>query len=200
MKQITVYSIKELEEDARGKAINDYRSIIDESFWGSGDDIVDSYKSCLHVFNITLEDYSLGPYDRPFAKLDIDDDIKELRGARALAWLENNGINDLRITRDEYLKNRTDYFKYGKAFRIPYYRIGHVKPCPLTGTCYDEVFLESLLNDVKSGCDLEDAFNNLRYVCTKLLENEADSRSSEEYIIEELEAKGYLFSSEGVRL
>lgn len=196
MKQIIAYSIKELEGKARDNAINDYRSIIDESFWdSSASDIVDSYKACLNAFNITLKDWSLGAYCRSYARLDIDDNIKELRGARALAWLENNGLNDLRITRKQYLERRKDYFKYGKL-----YRIGCVKPCPFTGMCYDEDYLEFLINEVKSGSDLKDAFNGLLSVRTKLLEAEADYRSSEEYIVEELEANDYLFTSEGKRL
>lgn len=196
MKQITVYSIKELEGKARDKAINDYRSVIEESFWDSGNDIVDSYKACLEAFGITLKDYSLGAYDRgTFARLDMDDNIKELKGVRALAWLENNGLNDLRITRKQYLERRKEFLNYGKS-----YLERCIKPYPLTGTCYDEDYLEFLINEVRSGSDLEDAFNGLLSVCTKLLESESDYRSSEEYIIEELEANDYLFTDKGVRL
>jgi hypothetical protein len=196
MKQITVYSIKELEGEAKKRAISDYKSILDECFWDSGNDIVDSYKSCLKAFNITLKNYSIGAYDRgTFARLDIDDNIKELRGARALSWLENNGLNDLRITRKQYLERRGDFFSFGKL-----YRVGCIKPCPFTGICYDDDFLDSLINDVKSGSALEDAFNGLLSTCTKLLESESDYRSSEEYIMEELEVNEYLFTDRGIRL
>lgn len=196
MKQITVYSIKELEDEVRERAISDYKSVIDETFWDGASEIFDSYKACLDSLGVDLVNYSLGVYDRgTFAKLDINDNIKELAGARAFAWLENNFLKDLRITRAEYLKNRKNYFKYGSD-----YRIGHVKPCALTGVCYDEAFIESLIKEIKEGSTLEDAFNNLLYVCIKLLENESDYRSSEEYIIEELEANDYQFTEKGMRL
>ena len=66
--------------------------------------------------------------------------------------------------------------------------------------CYDHDFLDTLIKDVKSGDTLEGAFNGLLDVCTKLLEYEADYRSSEEYIMGELSCNDYEFTETGLRL
>ena len=53
----------------------------------------------------------------------------------------------------------------------------------LTGYCADEDFIESLINDVKNGYTLREAFENLGRVADKLIEQEYDREVFEDSLI-----------------
>lgn len=187
---IEVYSFNELSDDAKEHARDKYREKNYEIDWQ-----IELFQSLMAVYkaaNIKVKDYSLGLNSYSYMKLDMDDNVKDLEGSRALAWLENNLFYKLRITRAEYLKNRKAYFGYGK-----HYRIGCVKACPLTGVCFDVDFLDDLQNSVKNGMCLGDAFKGLADTYVKLLQSEYDAQNSDEYIDEHLEINGYEFTEDG---
>lgn len=197
MKQVTIntYSASELKEvNLKGfeRALDEYRNDAIEVFWS--DEIMSSLKA---VFNSTdgvyLKDYSI-QWDYPnqsWVRLKWNNnDAKELSGSRAMAWLENNLLSYLRIGFNS--KDRWNLSKYGK-----YYRAGMIKPCPFTGICYDEDFLESLQNDIKSGETLESAFENLACKAGKLIKLEYEDQMSESYFIDHSDANQWTYDIDG---
>jgi hypothetical protein len=185
-----IYKFQELSEDAKKRAIEKYRESNDDIFWQS--EIFDSFKAIFEHSNIKIRDYSLGLCSRSIVKFDIEDQIGDLSGVRALAWLENNLLYKLRISRSEYLKKRKAYLSYGSE-----YRIGKIKPCPFTGVCYDETFLESLIEDLKSGSTIKEAYSSLADTYEKILQSEYDHQNSEDYISEHLTVNDYEFLETG---
>lgn len=198
-KQIRVYTAAELKRknpQAFEKALEHFRSCNDEIPWQG--EIIDSLKAVFkHTNGISnLRDWSIDAYGYSYVKFEFDqDEVGDLTGNRALAWLENNLLADLRIkptmpmftrftlpdgSRTEYQPTeRGELAKYGQ-----YYRPGMIKPCPFTGVCFDEDYLESLQNSIKAGDTLKEAFAELADVAAKLFRNEIEYQNSEEYFLE----------------
>ena len=182
MKRITVYSPAELKAkypEAFEKAHAEFAQNENDIPWT--DEIVDSLKELFKACNgVSLRGYSISDdAHRSYMKLVWShEDIKDFTGARAQAWLENNLLSDLRIPwrGDE----RKRLAKYGE-----WYRPGLIKPCPFTGVCFDEDYIESLQKDIKAGESLGDAFNNLCNVASHLIEQEYEYIASEEYFLEQ---------------
>jgi len=193
MRQITVFSITELSEKAKEKAIENYRSKNYEIF--NANEIFESLKTLFEVCNgVRLNDYSLGEYN---SYLDIQfnrDEVGELSEKRALAWIENNLLCELRIPDGIHAKYR-DYMRYGQ-----YYRANMIQPCPFTGICYDEDFLQSLLKDIKEGSTLKEAFEGLASEYQRIINNEIEYQNSEAYIVEHMEVNEYEFTEEGEQI
>lgn len=187
MKTIKLYTAEELKKKhPKGfdYALNHFQNSQDEIFWT--DEIMDSLKAIFKASGIRLLDWSIGAYSYSSIRFDMEKDTRELSGVRAQAWLENNLLSDLRIPYTG--KKRWELSQYGQ-----YYRAGMIKPCPFTGVCFDEDFLESLQNDIKTGSTLGEAYDNLCDVARKLLENELDYQTSEEYFLEQ----DYHFTKDG---
>lgn len=144
--------------------------------WGG--EIIDSLKATFKAAGLGKIHYEIGAYSYSYVQFEMDDDVRNLEGQRALAWLENNLLGSLRIPFTG--SQRWELSKYGK-----YYRSGMIKPCPFTGVCFDEDMIESLLKDIKAGDSLGDAFSNLASVAAKLMEAELESLQSEEYFLEQ---------------
>jgi len=179
---VTTYTAAELKEqfpDGFKRAFRHYQNTF-ESSWS--DAIFDSLKAVLDAANIRLRDWSLGAYSQGnHIKIEFPgsyaDEIAELSGPRAIAYLENNLFEPLRIPWKG--KKRTDLRKYGKS-----YYAGLIKPCPLTGVCFDEDYLDALRKSVSQGDTLKHAFKGLADVYAKLAEAEIEYQSTEEYFIE----------------
>lgn len=193
IKEIKLYKFDELEDDAKEKARDWYREMSAEDSYPL-DEMIDSLKALFKAAGIKLTNWSLGAYNQNnYVRFDLGDS-ENLTGKRALAWLENRLFNDLRITRAEYLKNRKAYLGYGDG-----YRIGKIQPCPLTGICYDEDFLDALKKAVKNGDTLKDAFNSLADKCASMIEAELDYRNKDEQVEESINANEYEFTEDGRR-
>lgn len=210
---VTTYTATELKEqfpDAFERALERHRNSPDlGDNWSS--EIFDSLKAVCNAANVTLRDWSLGAYNRgnhikvSFPGENEGYDTEHLCGKRAIAWLENNLFGALRVRPnmrvDDWSKfardpktGILDTRKLDKTAR--YYRpangklhrregrMGEIPPCPLTGVCFDEDYLEHLRKAVCSGDTLKDAFQGLADVYARLMEAEIEYQMTEEYFIE----------------
>jgi hypothetical protein len=192
-KIINIYSFNELSDEAKEHAIQEYRERNTDIFWA--DETIASLKGLFDNCNgIRLKNWSLGEYNS-WIRVDFDrEETEELSGKRAWAWIENNLLCNIRIPENSLSINgtRRELAQYGK-----YYRSGMIKPCPFTGYCADDAYLDSLLKDIKEGCDLKTAFEGLATTYQKIINGEIEYQNSEEYIAEHMEANEYEFDEEG---
>jgi len=190
---INIYSFDELSEEAKEKALNDYREGITEIFWA--DEILESLKGLFKKCSgVSLKDYSLNEYNSWICVEFAHDETENLSGKRAIAWLENNLLVNIRISDNSFAMNgtRRKLAKYGQ-----YYRAGMITSCPFTGYCADDDFLQDLISEVKQGTDLKTAFEGLAVTYQKLIQNEQEYQQSEEYIKEHFEMNNYEFDKDG---
>lgn len=200
-KTISIYSFDELSEEAKEKALNEYRKGITEIFWMY--EIVESLKGLFEkCHGVTLKDWSLGDC-QSWLRVSFDhDEIGDFTGKRAMSWIENNllvniryqyGISHIkeRVWKHECIKsiNQIDGSFINNA--------GTIKSCPFTGYCADDDFLQDLISEVKQGTDLKTAFEGLAVTCQKLIQNEMEYQQSEEYIKEHFEMNNCEFDEEG---
>lgn len=195
-KTINIYSFSELSQEAREHAIEQYREGNTEILWAS--EIFESLKGLFENCNgVKLKDYSLGECNSWLSVSFTNDEVENLSGKRAMAWIENNLLCNIRIPENSFAMNgtRLKLAQYGQ-----YYRAGMIKPCPFTGYCADDDFLDSLLKDIKEGSDLKTAFEGLASEYQKIINNEIEYQNSEEYIAEHFETNEYEFDEEGNRI
>lgn len=171
----TQQEMRERDEDTYWKAYNRWA----EGYFGWTDEIIESLKAVCEQAGVTIKDYSLGGWSGYKWRFEMPEPcmwdadpyladrnaLNYMSGTRALTWFENNILSYLRIP--WVGKKRWDLAKYGK-----YYRPGMVKPCPFTGYCADEDFLNSIVSDIKDGCTLGEAFQNLGRLAHKLIQQE----------------------------
>lgn len=174
--EITIYSFNELSDESKQRARERYRANNYETMWA--DEILDSLKTLFEVCSgITLKNYDLG-YRGSGLKIEFSqEEAGALSGKRAIAWLENNLLSTLRVPYRG--PQRTKLRQYGAD-----YYAGKIKPCPLTGVCYDEDYLSALRNDVNNGNTLIDSFRWLGNKYNELIEAEESYQNSDEYIDE----------------
>lgn len=189
---IQTYSIHELKDqfpNGYKRAVRNWQDNAHEIPWVY--ETCESLKQCVKMAGLKLRDWNLGPYNRNnFIRIEWNDDVANMDGARAFAWLENNLFAQFRIPWKG--QGRDSVRKYGKD-----YRPGLVKPCPLTGYCADEDYLTELRDAVKHGSSLESAFEGLADICQKLLEEELDAYMSEEYFAEHADCNELQFTEDG---
>ena len=188
-KTINIYSYAELSEEAKENALQNYRGKHNEIFWQ--EEILESLKGLFkNCSDISLKDYSLGEYNSWIKVEFTNEEVENFTGKRAMAWIENNLLSNIRIS--YYGEKRKELRQYGSG-----YYANKIKPCPFTGVCYDEDFLDCLLKDIKEGCDLETSFKELATAYKKIINNEWEYQNSEEYISEHFEANEYEFDIDG---
>lgn len=191
---IVTYSITELKNnfpDGFKRALSHWQNkqCYDDGIpWA--EETVDSLKALISAAGLALRDWSLGAYSRNnYIRIDFRD-YQEISGPRAMAWLENNLLGSLRIPWSG--KGRDEIRKYGKL-----YRPGLIRPCPFTGYCADESFLNALVKSIRGGDTIKEAFTSLADVCQDLLEQEADAQQSEEYFVDHAEGNDWQFTEDG---
>ena len=188
---IKTYDINELTPEAQQRALDHWVEHHHAIFWR--DEILESLTALFdHCNGVTLKNYSLD-YCQSWLTLSFDeDDARQLQGARAMAWIENNLIYGLRISWRGI--KRKELSKYGR-----YYRPGMVKPCPFTGLCYDDEYIDALLKDIKEGATLEQAFEWLVGTYQKMYTSEIEEQQSLEYFKEHASANEYQFLKDGTQ-
>lgn len=195
-KTINIYSASELQQENKHAFENAHEGYEQDCYnWGIAwtSEIIDSLNAVFDASGINLSDYSIDSYSHSYVKFDMNDDTRDLQGARAQAWLENNLLSGLRI--DYASAKRWELSKYGS-----YYRAGMIKPCPFTGVCYDEDFLDALRDSVRAGATIGEAYDNLAELARKLFENEWDDQLSEEYFVDHADSNEWEYDEDGNRI
>jgi hypothetical protein len=201
------YKYAELSKAARERAHEDYKKHLDDIPWG--DEIGDSWKALFKAAGVKARDWEIGPWN--YSHIDVSfsqEEARDLKGARAFAWLENNLLRDLRAPwgldkMDGNLHENGDNGKRGAAKRLTwrrYYAPGALKECPLTGVCFDMDFLDALRENIRTGDTLREAFEGLADTARKLLEAEDEYQQSLEAFKDCADANGYEFTREGRRI
>lgn len=196
MKTVKAYLASELKKkfpEGFENAHNEWqKDHAEDLFWIP--EIVESLKALFEHSGVYLYDYSISEEGhRSYVKFNMDDSVFELSRNRAIAWIENNLLNPLRIPFTG--EKRWSLSKYGS-----YYRAGMIPPCPLTGVCYDEDLIESLLKDIKSGESLGDSYRNLADKASQMIESEIQDQMSESYFVEHADANEYHFTKDGTQI
>lgn len=193
IKEIRLYQFDELSDEAKATARDWLRDATASDTYVL-DEMIDSLKALFKASGIKLVDWSIGAYNQNnYVKFDLGD-AADLTGARAMAWLENNLFDRLRITPAEFEKKRKEYMSYGEG-----YRIGKIKPCPLTGMGYDEDLLDAIRKSISSGETLKEAFKGLADHIAKMFETEVEYQNKDEQVEENIRANEYEFTVDGKR-
>lgn len=184
-----VYKFEELSDEAKEKARAWWCK--DETFDWLIDEGADSLKGLFKAAGIRLTEWSLGAYRRDaYVSFDMGN-AGELKGKRAIAWLENNLFGPLRLTRSDLLKT---WREHGQTFG---YRVGMVKPCPFTGVCYDDDLLIAVQNHAKNGETLSDAFKMAAEDLARTIEKEIEARQEDDAVDEMIIANENEFTEDG---
>lgn len=199
-----IYTFSELRKAGREHAIEVAKASRENSSdvpWM--DEIMDSLKGLFKaVVGVDMSDWSVGPhsYRTHLKAVFYREEVENLSGPRAMAWLENNLLGRLRV--EDHGKgmrgNRQKAYKLKDALRYGY-RIGSIPDCPFTGYCADDDLLDALRREVKEGRTLKGAFQGLAEEAATLMEHEIDYYMSDESIIENLKGIGHEFLFNGDR-
>ena len=179
----TPHELREAHPEGYKRALREWETRDNEIPWC--DKIIDSLEAVFKAADVKLCDYSISTCSHSYVRfvfrqcepMSDPGDIAEFTGKRAMAWLENHLFGPLRTPWRGPKRWRVS--RYGRA-----YHAGRVKPCPLTGYCADEDFMQSLVNDVRSGSTLKDAFRTLADVAAKMMGDEDEYQRSEEAFLE----------------
>jgi len=207
----TVYTYKELDQDAKDRAFADWeKRQQSDPFMPWKEEIFDSLEALFDkTSGIELKDWSLGAYS--YSSLGVEfaeDGTAELHGARAMAWLENNLLGALRAPwglpklkpgaplpegysrswvppNKEYPNGLLDCDAVHPISR--YTKPGAIPLCPITGHSADDDYLDALLKSVRAGDTLKEAFEGLASEYCRMVEQEIEYHQSRE-CFEEIEA------------
>lgn len=198
MQTINIYTYNELSDNSKQIALDNYRTSDDDTAYYSSYDILTSLVESLTTLfekcnDIKLTNYNLDINGSYISIEFTQDDCNSLTGSRALAWLENNLLSNLRIPRNEYVSKRKAYLRYGDSYRTGCYR----NIARLTGLCADDTFLDALITRVKDNYTLKKAFEALADVYTDLAYTEYEYTQTTEYISDHLLVNNYMFFENG---
>ncbi len=167
--EVTIYKFDELDAAIQQRVIERWREG-DQFFWG--DEWRDSLNAFAKIAPIKVRNWSVG-YGDTYVTFDMDEDIADLSGGEAHAWLIQEGWAKLAAGQD----------------------------CPFTGYCGDENLLDAIrtaTNNPASDCPpLRDIFKEALDGWAEGFEADLDYWHSEEAVREDIEANGYEFNANG---
>ncbi len=188
--EIEIYSASEMKEkspEGFERALEKWReNVASDPAWIA--EIADSFKSVFAAAGLRLTNWAIGGCGTDCTVAPFFGE--SLTGGRAWAWLENNLLGKLRIPWSG--PGRWSVAKYGR-----YYRPGLVRPCPLTGVCFDDDLLDDLRDSIRAGLTVKNAFEALADKAFGLIEHEIESQQTEEYFLETSESNGYEYTADG---
>lgn len=166
------------------------------------------------VSNWELEDFWYSERLKSFEEVkkyvydSLYDIQEEISGGRLVAWIQNNlsiyWTDANRISKHEDGKIKNSYFayKYDKClkFRVSkVFKTNNLENCPFTGVCYDFDFLKPIIEFMKKP---KKDTTNLDLVTwmpdySEILERDYEYQTSEECILETIQANDYTFNESG---
>lgn len=209
IKTIKLYTLDQLSDGAKQKAIKKYRGSRNEYFWQ--EENRNSLIKFAELFDIKLTSYFYG--DRGEGVNYVSNyrgEVEELSGVRLATWLHNNigneifkpkyyGVNLNKEVKHKRIKCKF-YERTGNYFVGYYSGITKDTCAPLTGYCMDESLLKPIYEFLKKPSDsinfldlLDDCFNEW----VKAGNADIDYQNSDEFIIGEIENNELFFTIDG---
>ena len=192
-----VFRFDELSDEAKEKAIDDFR--YDHDFaWQ--EDIVESIRAIAKAMNCHASWYSYDgiTYNVTF-DFDFSDNIENLKGKRAYAYIYNNFLFPNRSAKTYWLDNiihcdgRKNWSRKSKLF------FGW-DDCPFTGYCADYCFIEAWrewVKDFNKNSTVEDFIITVADKLGKEWTSDNEYQMSDEYIIEMFDIHDVEFLKDG---
>jgi len=209
--EVKILKFNELSEDSKNKVIKEWQNDQNnfDYVFNEAEKPLDKY---CDLFNVNYRNIDfLEPYRNQY-KINIEETILSLSGPRLMAYLWNNYGKDIvkpkfigSLKTNEYIKHNRiksplQPNKLGNRFNPYYSGCQFEYSCPLSGTWIDNLLLDCFFN-VMTGKDLNSTFEDLinegiNNLC-KGLQKEYEYQTSEQAIIEIIEANDYEFTEEG---
>lgn len=200
-KSYNVYKFDELTEEAKEKAIQDYRENMDFS-WQN--EMVDTIRAIADAINCTYNYYSYDgiSYSVSFEAYDFDD---SLEGKRAWAFIENNFIEPNAkaktywLNKAIYCDGRKNWRRNSKIWRT-------IDNCPFTGyiadCCFSETWKEwknnfSIGDKFHRGSTVKDFIEILESRLSKEWTEDNEYQYSDTGIIEVISCNDWEFLEDG---
>ena len=183
-KTFTYYSFEELTEEAKEKAIEDFRTTME---YFDDTDSQETLTAFCNLFPVSVDNYDTD-YSVINGNYSIDNGIDNLTGIRLLKYIVNNYWNDLFKPKWYYVNGHSRYSK-----------CQFDNSCVLTGFYMDDCILkpiyEFLLNP--SAVCLEELLSDCLQAWLKALQIDIAYQLSEEAITEAILINEYEFTSDG---
>lgn len=213
--RIKIYKFDELSQDAKNKAIQDFRED-----GVSVDFIYSDAEKTVEAFNSLFGTSSGRDSWLDVNANNFDDDVLNLKGFRLQKYIWNNYYNVLfkgkfynAIADNKILihpcieVHKYDVSKGARCSSSNFYysQIQKTNSCVLTGVCYDNDLLQPIYEFLQkrdfSNCSTTfyDLLNECFYSLKKSIKNEIDYRNTDAAIIEDLEANDYDFLKDGTQ-
>mgnify|MGYP006318484437 CR=1 FL=1 len=209
IKTIKLYTLDQLSDGAKKKAIRQFLDTRDEYFWQ--DENRNSLEKFAELFDIKLTSYFYGDrgegvnYTSSYRS-----EVEELTGVRLATWIYNNIGKEIftpkyySVDLNKEVKHKRikcEFYKRTGNYFVGYYSaITKENSCPLTGYCMDDKLLKPIYEFLKKPDNkvslldlLDDCFNEW----VKAGNAEIDYQNSDEFAIQELEERGWLFTIDG---
>lgn len=107
------------------------------------------------------------------------DNLNDCDLRRSMAWLENQVLGPLRLK-----WSTADRDDNRKLYTARFYRPDMVPPCPFTGYCADDDFLDALKAAILRGDCPSDAVRGLAAVYERIIDAEWEDQTSEDRFLE----------------
>ena len=191
----TLYLFDELSDEAKEKAIENYRCSMCAFAWQ--EEMIDSIEAIAKAMNCKAEWYSYDgiTYDVSFFSQETED-IESLSGKRAWAYIWNNYLYPCRKYKTYYAFYYDGRKNWTRKSKISF----GWNDCPFTGYCADCCFIEAWMEWKKNFNKYSTVGDFIELVAEKLGEewtSDNEYQISDEYISEFLEINEYEFNEEG---
>lgn len=189
--QVKVYSIHELDESAKEKALNWLRE--DPPGWDAENrDTLNAFEK---IFPVKISSWEYGYRDYINWTFEEDQDIEELAGIRLLKYLHNNYYDDLFRPAIYWSKGPIGSHSKKRKSRI---KVDNC--CPLTGYCIDDAILKPIFDFMKKP-EKHITFYDLMSDCLQswiyAARDEYEYSMSDEALIDLADANEYEFDEYG---
>ena len=207
IKQIKLYSISELSEDARESAYEEWLQSA-EYFWGDENrDTLDAFE---RIFPVHVKDFGYG-YRTGISwnMTDLDfEEVLEFTGIRLLKWIINNYWHELfkpkyrKSIENHTIKHRRikhETLSNGQIHSTYHSGIFYDNCCILTGYCIDDDILQPLYEFIKNpdGRTLEDLMNDCLHAWVFACNADYEASMTIEFFVDHAKANDYEFTADG---